>query len=320
MRTIAVLLYDGMRIFDFSVITEVWGIDRTTMGVPDFTLMLCSERRRTVSTDFGARVRATHSLAAVEGADLVVVPGMVIPGEQLPPAPLGAISRAHARGAAVAALCGGAFVLGQAGLLHGRRATTHWLFADRFQEDFPDALFEQDSLFVRDGRVWTSAGTAAGIDLCLHLVREACGAEVASTIARRMVTPPHRAGKQRQYIQQAMPVRDSRDPLLVTIEWARGRLSSDLTVRQLATHAHMSERTFTRRFTELTGTTPLRWIHHERVQLAQRLLETTDMSVEAVAQHGGFGTTLTLRRHFREVVGTTPTAYREAFAASGNNQ
>ncbi|MEU8567794.1 helix-turn-helix domain-containing protein [Streptomyces pathocidini] len=316
MRTIAVLLYDGMRAFDFGVITEVWGVDRSGAGVPRFDLLRCSERRRTVTAEAGVGVRPTHGLAGLAAADLVVIPGSTVPDPPVSERLFAALRRARSAGVPVAALCAGAFLLGRAGLLEDRRATTHWMLVDRLKHEFPLVRVEPDALFVADGGVYTSAGTAAGIDLCLHLVREAHGTEVAAAVARRMVTPPHREGGQRQPHSRRPAGGD--DVLYATVAWARERLAGRLTVRELAAQAHMSERTFARRFAELTGTTVLRWIHQQRLQRAQLLLESTDLTVEVIAQRSGFGSALALRRQFGKAIGTTPSAYRAAFQALGS--
>ncbi|MGH3240365.1 MAG: GlxA family transcriptional regulator, partial [Spirillospora sp.] len=225
-----------------------------------------------------------------------------------------ALREAVDRGTPVVGMCGGAFALAQAGLLKGRRATTHWLLADQLRRRHPDVRVEQEALYVEDGGVWTSAGTASLIDLCLHLVRNDHGAQVAATIARRMVTPPHRPGNQRPYIEVPVPpVDEEQDALARTVDWARDNLDRRMTVRELAQRAHMSERTFARRFTRLTGATPHRWLLHQRLLLAQHLLETSRLPVQAIAERCGFGSAALLRRHFSGYFATTPTGYRQSF-------
>jgi transcriptional regulator GlxA family with amidase domain len=315
MRTVAVLLHHAVRLFDYGVIHEVFGVDRRDDGVPPFELRRCSPGRRPVTLVGGASLSATHGLSALAEADLVLVPG----AEPAPPEATGAERRAlraaHDAGVPVAALCSGAFLLADAGLLDGRRATTHWMLAADLAGRHPAVTVANGPLWVRDGPLWTSAGTAAGIDLCLHLVRQAHGATTAATIARRMVTPPHRDGDQAQYLPHVV-VEPSGDEFGGVLAWAREHLDRPLTVVELARRAHQSPRTFARRFVETTGTTPLRWLHHQRVQLAQELLERSDLPVDEVARRAGFGTTAVLRRHFGRDVGTTPTAYRARFAAA----
>lgn len=313
MRTVAVLLYDGMRIFDYAVTCEVWGIDRSDSGVPSFEFRRCSAGRRSVSAEAGTRVRATHGLGGLTGADLVIVPGGIRSTAPAHPALLKVLGAVHDARTPIVAMCAGTFVLARAGLLRGRRATTHWLLIDELEQRFPDVRVDRESLFVEDDGIWTSAGTTASIDVCLHLVRAAHGAEVAATIARRMVSVPHRAGDQRQYIPSPVPDPAAGDPLIEVIAWARAHLHQPLTVRRLAARARMSDRTFARQFVRLTGTTPLRWLQHQRIQLAQELLETTTLSVDAIAHRSGFGSTSALRRHFGRALDTTPTAYRRVY-------
>jgi AraC family transcriptional activator FtrA len=228
-----------------------------------------------------------------------------------------ALRRAHRRGARFASLCSGAYVLAFAGLLDGAPATTHWMYADDFAHRFPRIEVHPGVLYVGDGNVWTSAGTAAAIDLCLHLVRMDHGAEVANVVARRMVVPAHRDGGQAQYVQAPVPETCSDDDLATTLDWAVQHLDRELAVEDLARRARMSPRTFARRFKLATGTTPLQWVLTQRVVLAQRLLEGTDLPIEAVANRCGFGSAATLRQHFARVVGTSPVAYRQTFRRAG---
>ena len=217
------------------------------------------------------------------------------------------------RGARIASLCSGAFTLAEAGLLDGRRATTHWMYTDAFRARFPLVELDPSVLYVGGDGIYTSAGTAAGIDLCLHLVRLDHGAEVANIVARRMVVPPHREGGQAQYVDAPVAELGREDPLAAVVTWAMGHLDRDLSVNDLARRAFMAPRTFARRFRASTGATPLQWLLHQRVALAQRLLETTDLPIDAVARQAGFGSTPSLRQHFGRVVGTSPHAYRSRF-------
>jgi transcriptional regulator GlxA family with amidase domain len=335
MRRVGVLLHSHTRLFDYGVIHEVFGVDRSDGGLPVFQVWRCAVRPgRQVAVDGGASVRSTHGLAALAEADLVLVPGADPAPSVASRAEVAALRAAHAAGVPIAALCSGAFLLADAGLLDGRRATTHWRLTDALAARCPAARVERGPLWIQDGSVpWsgpgagerslrstrhpggilTAAGTAAGIDLCLHLVRQAYGATAAAGIARRLVTPPHRGGDQSQFVERA--VVPLPDPLTEVLAWARDNLHRPLTVTTLARRARLSERTFARRFTGTTGTTPLRWLHHQRVQLAQELLERTGLGVDEVARRVGFGTAPVLRRHFTRDVGTTPTAYRQRFAA-----
>jgi transcriptional regulator GlxA family with amidase domain len=314
MRTVALVGFDGMRLFDVTVALEVWGVDRTSVGVPGFELRVCTSGRRPVKTDFGLVTSPTHGLSGLVDADLVVVPGAADLEGPLPPAVFTALRSAHQTGATLAALCSGAVILARAGLLDHRRATTHWMHVAHLAENYPHVLVENDRLFVQDGAVWTSAGAAAGLDMCLHLVRLAHGAVPAAAIAKRMVTPPHRIGSQRQFIDHLHPGRaDTKDAVAMTMDWARHHLDQPLTIGALARHAKMSERTLARRFATACGTSVAAWLAHERLLLAQQLLETTTLPVASIATQAGFGTPLTLRRHFLNQLKITPARYRSEF-------
>lgn len=254
-----------------------------------------------------------YDLAAIEDADLVIVPNWRSPGETAPAPLLAALRTAHARGARIAGLCSGTFVLAAAGLLDNRPATTHWAMAPLLAELYPTVQVQEAVLFIDDGDVLTAGGGAAGMDLGLHLIRVLRGASVANTLARSMVVPPHRAGGQAQYIESPLPEPDLADPVGETMSWALGRLDQLLSVDALARRANMSRRNFDRRFREITGATPANWVTHQRVIRAQQLLEQTEMPVDAVARKCGFSSGAALRPHFRRLVGVVPVAYRETF-------
>jgi transcriptional regulator GlxA family with amidase domain len=265
-----------------------------------------------VRTSAGFGITPHADLGPVEQADLVAVPACDVDHEQ--PAPvLAALRAAVERGGRVLSVCTGAFLLGAAGLLDGRRCTTHWRHVSELQRRFPAAAVECDALYVEDGPVLTSAGTAAGIDACLHLVRAVHGSDVAVRLARRMVVPPHRDGGQTQYIEQPIPAGPGAVTLEPVLAWMTENLHAALDVEQLATRAHMAPRTFARRFRAEVGTTPHDWLVHQRVLLARRLLEETDLGVESIAARAGFGDAAMLRHHFTRRVGTTPQAYRTTF-------
>ncbi len=281
-----------------------------------YRLTLCGRASGDVATTSGFSVVATRGLEALRTADTVVVPGFA-PHHLAPDdVVLDTLREAHARGARIASVCTGAFALAAAGLLDGRRATTHWLHTDELARRWPRVTVVPDVLYVHDEPdVVTSAGVAAGIDLCLHLVRVDHGAAVANAIARRIVVAPHRAGGQAQYVEA--PLRDERaadGSLEPTRAWLLKRLNEEVTVGEMARHALVSERTFARRFLAETGTTPLRWLHAQRVLRARVLLERTELTVEEVAHRSGFGTSTSLRTHLGRALGTTPTAYRSCFA------
>ncbi len=247
-------------------------------------------------------------------AGTIVIPNWRDLDETPPPAMLAALRAAHKRGARLLSVCSGAFVLAAAGLLDGRRATTHWRHAAKLAANYPNAQVEPSVLYVQDGTIYTAAGSAAGIDLGLHLVRQDYGSDIANQVARRMVVPPHRDGGQSQFVAAAMPAPDG--SLAPIMEWASARLDQPLDAAALASKARMSLRTLARRFESQAGTTPHQWLTHQRVLAAQRLLETSDASIERVAELSGFATPETLRHHFRRRVGTSPMAYRRRFARS----
>lgn len=283
----------------------------------DYELTLCAPRPGPVPTTSGFPLVAQRGLDALAEADTVLVPGFDPRAHGWPPPRpvLAALRAAHARGARVASICTGAFALGAAGLLDGRRVTTHWRVAARLAELYPRARVDPDVLYVDEGDLLTSAGVAAGIDLCLHLLRRDHGAAAANAAARQTVVAPHRAGGQAQFVERAVPAHDD-GGLEATRAWALAHLERPLAVRDLARHACTSERTFARRFRQETGTTPLRWLHAQRIDHARRLLEGSDLAVETVARRCGFGSAAVLRQHFRRATATTPTAYRRAFAGS----
>ncbi|WP_328393083.1 GlxA family transcriptional regulator [Nocardia sp. NBC_00416] len=314
MMRVGVLVTEQVRVFDYAVITEVWGLDRTTRGVPRFELRTCGSHRSIVPMTSGVTCVPDHGLDGLDECDLVVVPGVQHPTAPVHPQVRVALRAAHARGATVASLCSGAFLLAAAGLLEGRRATAHWLDAEELARRHPDVIVDPNVLFVGDGSVWTSAGVAAGIDLCLHLVRRDHGAAVAAEIARTMVTAPFRTGGQAQFITHPIPAAQGQiDDLSELRERVLNDLAHPWTVAQMADLAHMSERSFARRFVQSAGGTPLQWLLTQRVLAAQHLLEVSDLPITAIARGCGFGTALTMRHHFTRHVGLPPRDYRQAF-------
>lgn len=317
MQRVAALVQPGIRSFDLAVITEVWGPDRTRLGVPRFELRRCAVDTAPIPLPGGLTLAPDRTLDWLATADLVVVPALAKPDDPTPGPVLDALREAHARGVPVAALCAGAFVLAEAGLLAGRRAVTHWSLAPQLAARHPAVLVEDAPLYVEDGGLWTSAGVAAGIDLCLHLVREAHGAEAAATVARSMVTGPFRTGEHAQYLDRPVPPADRTAEALAAVrERALRRLHEPLTVATLAGWAGMSPRSFARHFAAATGTTPHRWLLTHRLDLARRLLEVTDHPVPEVARRAGFASEVTFRQHFTAYVGLGPRAYRAAAGAA----
>ncbi|KGN33816.1 AraC family transcriptional regulator [Knoellia sinensis KCTC 19936] len=309
LRSVAVVLQDPVALFEFGVLNEVFGIDRTAEGVPPIDFRVCSERPgMPLSTDSGVVLTAPHGLEATSDADLVAIPAS--PTAYAPSEAVKQVVRdAVDRGAYVLSVCSGAFTLGAAGVLDGRECTTHWLHSDALAAAYPLAKVNPDVLYAHDGTVITSAGTAAGIDACLHLVRAEHGAAVANRIARRMVVSPHRDGGQRQFIDRPVPITEC-ESLGPTLEWLVEHLDETHTVPQLARRAAMSSRTFARRFVAETGTTPHQWVTDQRVLRARELLEETDLSIEQIAGDVGFGSAALLRHHFSQGTGLTPTVFR----------
>jgi AraC family transcriptional activator FtrA len=313
LKTVAAVLIDGMAPFEFGTICEVFGIDRQEDGVPPIEFRVCGERPgEPLRTSVGASIIPDLGLDAMDGADLVAVPAANIRAHY-PPAVLAALREAAEAGSTLLSVCSGAFILGAAGVLDGRRCTTHWRHADEFADRFPKALLDPDVLYVDDGNIVTSAGTAAGIDAALHLVRRELGAGPAGAIARRMVVPPQREGGQRQYIELPIP-ECTGDSLSAVLTFMLDNITEEHTISALAKRANLSERTFARRFVAETGTTPHRWITMQRALVARQLLEGTSLSIDDIAERSGFGSAALLRHHFHRIVGVAPKDYRRTFA------
>jgi AraC family transcriptional activator FtrA len=308
---VVAVVYDGLAMFEFGIVAEAFALPRPELGVLWYRFQVCSAQPGPIRALGGVTLQVRNGLRALNAADTIVVPGWNV-DEAPPPALISAIRRAHSRGARVVSICSGVFVLAAAGLLDGKRASTHWRYADRLAARFPHIVVERDVLYVDEGRVLTSAGSAAGVDLCLHIIRKDYGAEIANRVAKRWVVPPHRDGGQSQYVTEAMHD-DSTTGLAPLLEWAQGNLHRELTIPELARRAHMSERSFARHFRAATGTTPHQWLVHQRVIAAQRMLETTSDGIDQVAEGVGLGTAATLRHHFRHQFRTSPIAYRKRF-------
>ncbi len=296
---------------------SVFGIDRTDTGAPPFALRVVAGDPGPMTTTGGLVIRPPHGLDALDDAGVVVVPTWRDVDENPPGEALDRLREAHTGGATIVGLCLGAFVLAAAGLLDGRPATTHWRYAPALARRYPAIDVDASVLYVDDGDILTSAGTAAGIDACLHLVRREFGAEAAAAIARRMVVPPHRAGGQAQYVEAPVVSSERAGPFDDVMAYAIAHLDEDVTVEDLAERVFMSRRSFDRRFRDVCGTSPLQWLLHQRVLRAQQLLETTDLGIDVVAGKVGFSSGIALRPHFRRMVGVAPQAYRRAFRPGG---
>ncbi len=314
MHTVAVIAYDAVNPFELAVATEVFGLERPELGVTWYRFLICAEEARPVRTSVGLSLTTPYSLEQLVEADTVIVPsshpGIVPVSEKV----LESLRDAYQRGTRIISFCTGAFLLAAAGLLDGRRAATHWMWAAELAARYPSVQVDAQVLYIDDGQILTSAGTAAAIDLSLHVVRQDYGADIAAAVARRMVVSPHRNGGQAQYIEMPLPASGEGEPFGTTVAWMTTHLHEQLTVEQMAAQAIMSPRTFARRFHATFGTSPYHWLLQQRIALAQRLLETTDEPIERVATCCGFSSAATFRLHFQRLLRTSPQSYRQTFS------
>ena len=317
-HTIAVLALDSVVAFDLGVPSAVFGTARDADGRRLYRVLICGAPVRSTA---GFTVVPDHDLSALATADTVIVPGVdagpTVTDGTVDPAVAAALRAAHARGARIVSICTGASVLAAAGMLDGRPAATHWGWADRLSRLYPAVRWDFDTLFCDDGDVLTSAGVGAGIDLCLHIVRTDHGSDVANWAARRCVVPPWRDGGQAQYIERPVPAAAGAGTERTRV-WALDRLADPVTLEDMAAHARMSVRTFTRRFRDETGLSPARWLLQQRVSHARLLLESTDLPVDVVARRSGLGSATALRQHLHATIGVAPSAYRRTFRRSAS--
>lgn len=322
LKSVSVIVLEPVAVFEFGVAVEVFGVDRTDEGIEPFDFRVCGvEPGRALATKNGDPFTITpqRGLDGALGTDLVIVaPTAPQADDEYPPEALEVLRRAYDDGATILSLCSGSFIVGAAGLLEGRRCTTHWMYAEEMKRRFPSAKVDPRVLFVEDGQIVTSAGTAAGIDASLHLVRKELGTAIATKIARRMVVPPQRDGGQQQYVDLPIPPCQA-DSLSDLLSWMVEHLDVDHTAASLAARAMMSERTFARRFSAETGTTPHKWLTRQRVLAARSLLEESDLTVDQVASRVGFNSPVVLRDHFRRTIGVPPSDYRRRFGATAMN-
>jgi len=315
---VVAVVVPGMSPLEISVASEFFGITHSVVGRPWYRFSICTSEPGVVALEGGMVLQVDQGLDTMRRADMVVIPGWCQRSQRPDAALIDALRAADARGARLVSFCTGAFALAAAGVLDGHRATTHWDAAADFRRTYPAIALDRDVLYVEDGNVWTAAGSAASIDCALAIIRHDFGAEVANQVARDMVVPPHRDGGQAQFVAAPLATHDEGASLSASLDWAIEHLDEPLTVADLAEHAHLGPRQFSRRFRQLTGTTPHQWLLAQRIVLARRLLETTDLSVDRVADEAGFGSPAALRMHFQRSVHTSPLAYRRVFSQAAS--
>lgn len=309
---VVAVAYDRLCTFEFGCVVELFALPRPELGVPWYRFAVCSAERKALRAAGGIKVSAPHSLKILERADTIIIPGWRDADELPPPQLLRRIRAAHDRGARVCSICSGVFVLAAAGVLDGRSVTTHWRYAQRLAERYPALRVEPNALYVDEGQVMTSAGSAAGLDMLIHLVRRDHGPKIANMVAQRLVIPPHRDGDQAQYVPRPVAT-DESGRLSRLLDWVRAHLDAKHNVASLSRRANMSPRTLLRRFKEATGLAPGEWLVRERVALAREMLESGRVPISKVADRAGFGSHESFRRHFRLAVGAAPTAYQRRF-------
>ncbi|MEV6660785.1 helix-turn-helix domain-containing protein [Nocardia fluminea] len=313
MRSVSVLAYDGMTAFEAGIVIEVFGLTWPDIDQPWYELKICTETPEPIRVIGGATMTSPYGLAEFAAADTVVVPSVADPRAPTSPELIDALRRAHSNGSRIVSICSGAFALAAAGLLDGRRATTHWRYADLLRERYPSVEVDPEPLYTDEGDILTSAGCAAGLDLALHLVRNDLGSSVANAVARRLVIQPHRAGGQAQYIESPMPPEPLDAPIARSLSWALEHLADPIGIPDLARVAGLSPRTYLRHFVRETGATPCKWLIAQRIQAALAMLETGDAPIEEIATAVGFATPVTFRHHFTRAVRTSPSSYRRTF-------
>ncbi|SFB70970.1 transcriptional regulator FtrA [Massilia yuzhufengensis] len=307
---VAILAYDGLCTFEFGCAVELFALERPELGVPWYSHAVCAAEPGPLRATGGLAIHVPHGLDVLDAADTIVIPGWRDVAEPPPPALADALLRAHARGARIATICSGTFVLAHAGLLDGRKATTHWRYLDRLAQDFPLVDVQQGVLYAQDERIVTSAGSAAGLDMLLHLVRSDYGVDVAGRVAQRLVIPAHRDGDQAQLVARPLPSLGE-NSIAHLMDWVRENLRAEHTVASMAIQARMGTRSFQRHFKDRTGQTPLAWLVRERVTLAAQILETRpSLAIDAIADLAGLGSVESLRRHFRTHGMPSPARYR----------
>lgn len=313
---VVALAYDRLCTFEFGCAVELFALERPELGVDWYQFAVCAIEPGPIRAAGGIGINAPYDPSLLARADTIVIPGWRDADEAPPPALLQQLRAAHARGARLCSICSGVFILAAAGLLDGQRATTHWRYTDQLARRYPAIDVQPDDLYVDSGQVITSAGSAAGIDMLLHLVRRDYGAHVGNLVAQRLVVPPHREGGQAQYLPRPM-AHDDKGRLTRLMDWVRSHPAERHSVASMASRAAMSARTLQRQFQEATGFGPVEWVTRERIAIVKDLLETSELPLAVVAERAGFGSEESLRHHFRRLASTTPGAYRRQFSAVG---
>jgi transcriptional regulator GlxA family with amidase domain len=311
--TVAVVIFRDAPLFETSIPLTVFGVDRRGAGLPYYRTLVCAGEAGSLTSTASLRLAPPFGLAGVDSAGTVIVPAWRSPGDRPPEAALTSLRRAYREGARIVGISGGVFVLAAAGLLDDRTVTTHWMYAPALARHYPRARVNAQELFIDDETVLTGGGGAAGIDLCLHIVRTDHGNDAANTLARHLVFPPTRRGGQSPYIDDSVPETVLDDPLAEILGWALAHLPDPFDINALAARASLSRRNFDRRFRAVTGSAPLQWLNAQRVRYAQRMLEATDLPIDEIARRSGFGSTVAMRGHFRRLLATSPAAYRETY-------
>ncbi len=312
---VCILAYDGLCTFEFGLCVEVFGLDRPELEVPWYNLDVVSIDYGLLKAAGGISFMASTDLALLESADLIMLPGWRSIHDPVPEKLCQSLQKAVSNGARIASICSGVFILAAAGLLTGKRATTHWRYIDHLKSNYSDINVQDDVLYVDDGKILSSAGSAAGLDLCLHIVRQDFGAEIANSVARRLVLPAHRDGGQAQYVPRPV-VENTHSDIAPLLDILQRRLDEDWTVDSMASAANTSPRTLQRRFKESTGQSPQMWLTKQRIAFARDLLETTKLTIDEIAYKVGIGSPESLRHHFRRDMGIPPSAYRRSFSAT----
>ena len=313
---VVALLYDGLCTFEFAITSEVFGTERPELGESWYRFAVCPIESGPLRAKGGVTIVAPEDPSLLDQADIIIVPGWKGAGIPVPPDLIEKLQSAHRRGARIVSICSGAFVAAATGLLSGRKATTHWRYAEQLKAAYPDILVDADVLYIAENRVFTSAGSAAGIDLLLHIIREDFGAQAANSVARRLVMPAHRNGGQAQFIERPVP-QSTNGRLVPLLDAIRADIAQPWTVARMADASAMSPRTFNRRFLETTGKPPGEWLVEERLEAAKALLVEWDGPLDSIAARVGFGSSDTLRHHFRNRLGLSPNQYRNRFPQGG---